>query len=197
MLSRRHIVAALAAPLIGCGTVTSSDPVIEVTAAPQSTTGVLRFGKLLFPCSLGRSGIKSPKKEGDGATPAGHYPLREVRYRPDRLPSAPKTALPVIAMNPADGWCDDPLDPNYNKPVQLPYPHSAEVMWRDDHLYDLLAVIGYNDSPPVPGNGSAIFLHVMRPDGGPTSGCVALARDHLISVLVQCRPETSIRIRAA
>jgi L,D-peptidoglycan transpeptidase YkuD (ErfK/YbiS/YcfS/YnhG family) len=182
-------------PLLGCA-VPGTFSAIEASAVPGAASGRLRFGRLSFPCALGRSGIRSPKAEGDGATPAGLFPLREVRYRPDRLPAAPQTALPVIASRPLDGWCDDPADANYNRPVQLPYPHSAERMWRDDQLYDVLAVIGYNDAPPVPGAGSAIFLHVMRPDRGPTSGCIALARDHLLAVLAHCAPGTAIRIDA-
>ncbi len=196
MLSRRQVTAALAIPLIGCTALVATAPVIVVSAASGSISGLLRFGTLSFPCALGRSGIRNPKREGDGATPAGQFPLREVRYRPDHLPGPPQSALPVVASKPTDGWCDDPADPNYNRLVQLPYPHSAERMWRDDQLYDVLAVIGYNDAPPVPGAGSAIFLHVMRPDGGPTSGCIALARDHLLAVLARAKPGTLVRISA-
>lgn len=196
-ISRRLAISVLAAPLVGCGTHLTSGTQIEVFATPGATTGMLHLGALSFPCTLGRSGIRSSKQEGDGATPAGQYPLREVRYRPDRLAVQPRTALPVIATRPTDGWCDDPADANYNKLVQLPYPHSAERMWRDDQLYDVLTVIGYNDSPRRPGAGSAIFLHIMRPDGGPTSGCVALAREHVLAVLARCGPGTSIRIATA
>jgi len=181
-------------PLASPGAFAASTDTIEVTAPSGAITGTLRFGTLSFPCALGRSGISSSKHEGDGATPAGTYPLREVRYRPDRLPNRPQTGLPVIATRPTDGWCDDPADANYNRLVQLPYPHSAEHLWRDDGLYDVLAVIGYNDTPPVAGAGSAIFLHVMRPNGGPTSGCVSLAREHLLAVLAQCGPGTAIRM---
>jgi L,D-peptidoglycan transpeptidase YkuD (ErfK/YbiS/YcfS/YnhG family) len=58
-------------------------------------------------------------------------------------------------------------------------------MWRDDHLYDLVAVLGYNDDPVVPGKGSAIFLHIAKPDYSPTQGCVALANDDLLAALEQ------------
>ena len=64
-----------------------------------------------------------------------------------------------------DGWCDAPDDPNYNRLVSLPYPASAEHLWRDDNVYDLIAVLGYNDDPVVPGKGSAIFLHIARSVG--------------------------------
>ena len=74
----------------------------------------------------------------------------------------PSRRLPLRAIRKDDGWCDAPDDPNYNRLVKLPYPASAETMWREDHLYDLVAVLGYNDDPVVPGKGSAIFLHLAR-----------------------------------
>ena len=99
-----------------------------------------------------------------------------------------------------NGWCDAPDDPSYNRLVQLPYRASAEKMWREDHLYDVLAVIGYNDAPAVPGMGSAIFLHVAREgeDGKlmPTVGCVSLKLADLLQVLAACTPSTAIRMRA-
>lgn len=157
--------------------------------------GVLRIGDRRYRCALGRGGIRRDKREGDGATPAGTWPLRAVLYRPDRL-TAPPTSLSVSPIHREDGWCDAPDDPNYNRPVSLPYPASAERMWRDDGLYDLLAVIGYNDDPPVPGSGSAIFLHVARPDYGPTEGCVALALSDLMDVLARCEAGSRIAISA-
>lgn len=138
-------------------------------------------------CALGRGGGRADKREGDGATPVGCFPLREVFYRPDRG-SAPATALPVKALDPNAGWCDDPAQPEYNRPVRLPFAGSHEHLWRDDALYDIVAVLGYNDDPVVPDRGSAIFLHVARGDFAPTEGCVALARDDLLRILADCRP---------
>ena len=203
-ISRRAVLGAASVgasfALSGCaGFMTSPANLIDVSAPPGEIEGTLRFGALEYPCMLGRSGIVASKHEGDGGTPAGVFPLREVRYRPDRL-SAPTTRLAVYATRQSDGWCDDPNDPAYNRLVALPYGASAENMWRDDGLYDALAVIGYNDSPPVAGLGSAIFLHVARELGGgklgPTVGCVSLKKDDLLSVLTKCTPATTIRIRA-
>jgi L,D-peptidoglycan transpeptidase YkuD (ErfK/YbiS/YcfS/YnhG family) len=141
-------------------------------------------GTRTWRCAIGRGGVKpeSEKREGDGATPTGVFPLRRVLYRPDRL-ARPKTELPVRPLAPDDGWCDDPADPNYNRPVKLPYAASHECLWRDDGIYDVIVVLGHNDDPPVPDMGSAIFLHVARPDYGPTQGCVALALPDLLEVL--------------
>lgn len=148
-------------------------------------------------CALGRSGITTGKREGDGATPAGRFPLREVFYRPDRLRPPPGCRLPVVAIDPGLGWCDDPADAAYNRPVRLPFAPSHEQLWRDDGLYDLLAVLGYNDDPVIPGRGSAIFLHVARPDFAPTEGCVALALADLIALLDRCRPGDVLSIASA
>jgi L,D-peptidoglycan transpeptidase YkuD (ErfK/YbiS/YcfS/YnhG family) len=134
------------------------------------------------------------KREGDGASPAGVWPIRRVLYRPDRG-SAPTTALPVAAISEDDGWCDAPEDPAYNRPVKLPYPASAERMWRDDHLYDLVVILGHNDDPPVAGLGSAIFLHLAKPDYAPTHGCVAVARADLEAFLGAAQAGDAVEIR--
>jgi L,D-peptidoglycan transpeptidase YkuD (ErfK/YbiS/YcfS/YnhG family) len=136
-------------------------------------------------CALGRSGIAGDKREGDGATPIGRFPLRRVLYRADRL-SLPPTALPTAATEPGDGWCDDPTSPDYNRQVRLPITASHEHLWRLDEIYDIVVVLGHNDDPPVAGAGSAIFLHVARPDFAPTQGCVAVACADLLQLLADC-----------
>lgn len=148
-------------------------------------------------CAFGPGGViaAADKREGDGRSPLGVWPIRRVLYRPDRGP-APTTALPVAAMQPSDGWCDEPGDPAYNRPVRLPYPASAEAMWREDHLYDIVVVLGHNDGPPVPGLGSAIFLHLAWPDYRATQGCVALARNDLEELLASAAPGDALEIRA-
>ncbi len=149
-------------------------------------------------CALGRGGVTAAgdKREGDGATPLGTWPMRRVLYRPDRG-GAPRTALPVEAIGPDDGWCDDPRDPAYNRPVRLPCGAGHERLWRLDGLYDLVCVLAHNDDPPVAGLGSAIFLHCARGDYGPTEGCVALARADLEAVLALAQPGSALRILPA
>jgi L,D-peptidoglycan transpeptidase YkuD (ErfK/YbiS/YcfS/YnhG family) len=146
-------------------------------------------------CALGRGGIGLKKTEGDGQTPVGCFALREIFYRADRVPT-PQSALSARAIAPQDGWCDDPSHPDYNQHVLLPHPARHERLWRDDALYDLLVVLGYNDAPVVPGAGSAIFLHVARPDFAPTEGCVALAPDVLTDLLAACGPGDRLCINA-
>lgn len=156
--------------------------------------GHLGFGSARWRCALGRGGIVAEKREGDGGTPAGTFALRRLLYRPDRV-AAPETRLPVRALTPTDGWCDDPGDPAYNRPVTLPFAASHETMWREDNIYDVVVVLGHNDDPPVAGRGSAIFLHVARPDYRPTEGCVALALDDLLAALAGCGPETRLTVQ--
>ncbi|MGE5500786.1 MAG: L,D-transpeptidase family protein [Ignavibacteriales bacterium] len=147
-------------------------------------------------CALGPAGVSAAadKREGDGATPLGVWPMRRVLYRPDRGP-APQTALPVAPIDPKDGWCDDPRDPNYNRPVALPYPASCETMWREDELYDVVVILAHNDDPPFPGMGSAIFLHCAKPGYPPTQGCVALAKADLLELLAVAKPGDALEVR--
>jgi len=146
-------------------------------------------------CALGPAGVvaAAEKREGDGKSPLGLWPLLRVLFRPDRG-GAPETRLPLQALRPDDGWCDDPADVNYNRPVTLPYPASAEALWREDHVYDLIVVLGHNDAPVVPGAGSAIFLHLARGDYAPTQGCIALARDDLVALLDLASPGDALAI---
>jgi L,D-peptidoglycan transpeptidase YkuD (ErfK/YbiS/YcfS/YnhG family) len=139
-------------------------------------------------CAVGRGGIRPDKREGDGATPAGTWPLRRVLYRADRREGPPATALPTDAIAVDDGWCDDPDDPAYNRQVRRPYAARHERLWRSDRLYDLLVVLGYNDAPVRAGRGSAIFLHVARADFSATEGCVALPLADLEDLVRACVP---------
>ena len=146
--------------------------------------GVLDIGGQYVRCAFGATGLRPSalKREGDGATPIGRWPMRRLLYRPDRGRSPP-CRIPVFAIRPDDGWCDAASDPNYNRDVRLPYAASAEALWRQDHLYDLLVVLGHNDNPAMLGAGSAIFLHLAAPDFAPTRGCVAVDRPDMESLL--------------
>ena len=143
--------------------------------------------------AIGPGGIAVKGGEGDGVTPKGVWPVREILYRADRLP-APRTVLPLRAIQKNDGWCDAPDDPNYNRLVTLPYAASHEELWRDDHLYDLVAVLGVNDDPVVTGKGSAIFLHLARDGYAATHGCVALTYDDALAAIEQLRPGDQVVI---
>ncbi|WP_428378083.1 L,D-transpeptidase family protein [Lichenicoccus sp.] len=137
--------------------------------------GALSFGPRRVPCVLGAGGISLHKQEGDETTPAGLHRLRRVLYRADRLGAPPDCSLPREPIAPGDGWCDDVTHRDYNRPVRLPHDGRHERLWRNDGLYDLMAVLAYNDDPPQRGLGSAIFLHVAQADEAPTAGCVAVS----------------------
>lgn len=153
----------------------------------------LWWGESLLPCTWGRGGIRENKKEGDGATPIGTFPFRKVFYRADRL-ETPKTCLPLNLLTPQDGWCDDVADPAYNTHVQKPYKGRHEDLWRTDHLYDIIIVVGYNDAPVIKGKGSAIFVHLRRPESTPTDGCVALDLPDLLKILTEATSKSCLVI---
>ena len=144
--------------------------------------GRLVLGGAVFRAALGRAGARRDKQEGDRATPVGALPLRRVLYRADRG-RAPECAVPVEPIAPTDGWCDDPNERDYNRMIRLPHDGHYEELWRADAVYDVIAVLGWNDAPVQRGRGSAIFLHVARPDYAPTDGCIALAQNDLRQVL--------------
>jgi L,D-peptidoglycan transpeptidase YkuD (ErfK/YbiS/YcfS/YnhG family) len=168
---------------------------MKVMVRPDGCKGLVLAGDLRLACAIGRGGAVRDKREGDGATPVGRYPIRRLVYRPDRImPPAGGWRLPASEIAEADGWCDDPADPAYNRPVTLPYPASTECMWREDRLYDMVVILGHNDDPPVPGRGSAIFMHVAKPDYAPTEGCVALDPEDLRRLLALIGPGDEIEI---
>ena len=145
-------------------------------------------------CALGKGGVRVDKEEGDGATPAGLLPLRRIFYRADRV-KPPMCALPVEPIAPTDGWCDDPVHRDYNRFVHLPHDAHHEELWRRDEVYDVIAVLGWNDAPVERRRGSAIFLHIARPDYAPTEGCVALALPDLSRLLAE--GVTALRVLSA
>jgi L,D-peptidoglycan transpeptidase YkuD (ErfK/YbiS/YcfS/YnhG family) len=187
ILSRRTILTALIALPLPVSAMAYADLVYE--------NRMLSWPGGSARAACGSGGVRADKREGDHASPAGAFPLLRAFYRPDRL-SAPPTGMPLAALKPSDGWVDAPGDPAYNTLATLPYPASAEVLWRDDGLYDLFVVIGYNTNPVMPGKGSAIFLHVARPDFSGTEGCIAVARDVLAPLLGLLGPGSTITIKA-
>jgi L,D-peptidoglycan transpeptidase YkuD (ErfK/YbiS/YcfS/YnhG family) len=161
----------------------------------KATRGILICGGMRLSCMLGRGGRQVRKREGDGATPVGTWAVRHVAYRSDRV-ARPTMRYPIRPIGVHDGWCDAPADRNYNRSVRHPYPASAERMWRDDGLYDIVVILGYNDHPRRRGCGSAIFMHLARPDRKPTEGCIALSQRDLRLVLQWMRRGARVRVVA-
>lgn len=142
----------------------------------------LRFGDIDIACEIGRGGAcpATNKREGDGCTPIGRWPLRGLLLRRGSADPC-DLRLPWRFIRPGDGWSDDPADPAYNRPVRLPRRFSAESLIREDGAYDMVIVLAHNDAPPVPGQGSAIFFHLS--EGRPTAGCVAVERADMLRLL--------------
>ena len=174
---------------------------VEVTPASSYPAATIAFAGESYAGVVGRNGVSDDKREGDGTTPAGCFRILKVYYRPDRL-AAPTTVLPTQALEPDDVWIDDPEHPRYNQPAKasdIGPDVSHEVMWRDDHRYDIVLDLDYNRSPVVPRRGSAIFLHVAydqsNPASTPTAGCVALAQANLLEILARARADTEVCVR--
>jgi L,D-peptidoglycan transpeptidase YkuD (ErfK/YbiS/YcfS/YnhG family) len=170
-------------------------PVIRVRTRPVGrTSGVLLAGHLAIPVVLGRSGIRANKREGDGGTPLGRFHLRRLWWRADRM-RRPATRLPTRPLTTDVAWCEDPADRRYNRPFRRSANEPGDRLWRDDRLYDLIIELDHNTRPRIVGRGSAVFVHVARPNRGPTAGCVALDARALYRLLSRLGPQTGIDIR--
>jgi L,D-peptidoglycan transpeptidase YkuD (ErfK/YbiS/YcfS/YnhG family) len=155
--------------------------------------GMLLAGRHAIPVVLGRAGIRANKREGDGATPRGRFRLTRLWWRADRL-ARPGTGLPVRRIDRAVAWCENPADRRYNRPFRRSANEPGDRLWRTDRLYDLVIEISHNARPRVAGRGSAVFVHVARPDRSGTAGCVALAARDLRRLLGRLGPHTRIDI---
>nr|WP_272213578.1 L,D-transpeptidase family protein [Marinicella sp. W31]MDC2879536.1 hypothetical protein [Marinicella sp. W31] len=165
---------------------------IVVRRAPGSRhRALLRCGPLCFPAAIGRSGISAMKREGDGATPLAMMKVTGGLAR-RRIPILPETPLRLRRIGPNDGWCDAPSDPNYNRPVRLPYAPSHEKLTRDDGIYDIIIILDWNMRCRAREKGSAVFFHLARPGFLPTAGCVAIAPSAMRVLLPHLRRGTRL-----
>ncbi|WP_099827811.1 L,D-transpeptidase family protein [Oceaniglobus indicus] len=149
----------------------------------------LRFGGRIYPCTVGRGGVRRDKREGDGATPRGVHRVVGMLWRPDRMARPADWAQPIRV---GDLWSDDPADPAYNRMVRAPHRFSHERLRRADPVYDLVLLTDWNWPDGVAGRGSAIFIHRWRRPGYPTEGCVGLRADHLRAIASRIRPGTRL-----
>lgn len=168
--------------------------VLTIRPAPLTrASGILTMDGIALPVAIGRNGVTSRKREGDGCTPRGHLKMLYGFYRADRGPR-PQGPLPFYPLRPQMGWCDVPSHGCYNRKVTLPFAASHERLWRRDHLYDIIVVLDWNVSTRAAWRGSAIFIHLKRDDGGATEGCVALTRRDMLRLLSISGPETYLRL---
>ena len=162
-------------------------------AAGNRRRGWLIMEGLIIPVALGRGGILANKREGDGGTPRGLFRPRRLWWRADRH-RRPQTRLPVRPIGPEDAWCEDLADRRYNRPFRLGGDQPGDRLARSDHLYDFIIEIDHNTRPRIAGRGSAVFLHLARPNFGPTAGCVAMTRSAMLRLLQSIGPRTRIII---
>ncbi len=132
---------------------------------------------------IGRGGFAASgdKREGDGKTPTGVYPLGFAFGYGQTL----DTRLRYVQLTDDDVWIDDPAASDYNRMVKLQETTAAsfERMLRDDGLYRYGLVVEYNMNPVVKNLGSAIFFHVRQGECVPTVGCIALSETDLLTLL--------------
>jgi len=171
------------------------DNVLIVQAdSGESALAWANLGSRRWRCVVGAGGVREDKVEGDAATPAGVFPLRHIFFRNDRVVLPRPLALPARPIADHDGWCDDPRSPAYNRLVRVPNEWSHEKMWREDGLYDIVVVVGYNDDPPEGEWGSAIFLHIAGEGYAATRGCIAFARHDMLELLTLLTPDTRLHV---
>jgi L,D-peptidoglycan transpeptidase YkuD (ErfK/YbiS/YcfS/YnhG family) len=162
-------------------------------AASDPRRGWLTADGWAVPVALGRGGILANKREGDGGTPKGTFHPLQLWWRADRHPQ-PQTHLPVRPIQTEDGWCEDPNDRRYNQPIRLVHGQAGDRLTREDHLYDFIVEIDQNFVPRIAGRGSAVFLHLARPNFSPTAGCVSMTKSAMLRLLRRLGPQTRIII---
>ena len=156
-------------------------------------SGYLKYKNLKFRCALGKNGIKKKIKEGDNVTPKGIFKITKIYYRQDKIKKI-RTSIKKIKIKKNMGWCDDPDSNFYNKQIKIPNKFSYEKLYRNDRIYDLLAVLNYNINPVVKNKGSAIFIHIAKSNYRPTAGCIALKKFDLVKLLQIIKKNTKIKI---
>jgi L,D-peptidoglycan transpeptidase YkuD (ErfK/YbiS/YcfS/YnhG family) len=156
-------------------------------------SGYLKYKNFKYRCALGKAGVNKKIKEGDGITPKGVFKITKIYYRADKI-KVIKTNIKKIKITKNMGWCDDPVSRFYNRPIKLPSKFSHEKLYRNDDLYDLVAVLNYNTNPVIKNKGSAIFMHIAKSSYKKTEGCIALKKDDLINILIQIKKNTKISV---
>ena len=162
--------------------------IVTVRTRPgDRSRGLLLVGQRAIPVVLGRAGIRANKREGDGATPRGGISAAAAV-----VASRPGAAAPHVAActpdRPRPGLVrgSAPTAATTARSGARPM-NQATGLWREDRLYDLIVEIDHNTRPRVAGRGSAVFLHVARPDRSPTAGCVAMGAGELRRLLAQLK----------
>ena len=145
-------------------------------------------------CVIGRHRLTEHKREGDSSTSIWTFHFNKIYYSSDRLGSI-EFIIDSSIINKNDVWCDDQKSHLYNQYIQFHFHENAEHLYRDDHIYDIVCILNYNTSPIIPGLGSAIFLHIAKPDLSGTEGCIAIERESLIKIATNLTADSTIEIK--
>ena len=132
------------------------------------------------------------KREGDGRSPAGIFPLDSAfGFAPRGAMSWVK--LPYLPLAGSTECVDDTASVHYNSVVDR--DHVPRVDWSSsEHMrriaqYQVGVVVGYNTRPVTTGHGSCIFLHIWNGPGSSTAGCTAFPRADVESLLAWLDPQ--------
>ncbi len=152
----------------------------------------LLFKEFKFRCCVGKKNFSKKKIEGDKKTPIGVFDLGDLYHRADRL-KRPFTKLKTIKIRKNMGWCNDIKHKKYNSLIKINKNIGHEKLFRKDYKYDFIIPIKYNYKKVIPGNGSAIFIHLTK-NYKPTAGCVALSKKDFLILIKLINKNTKIRI---
>lgn len=128
------------------------------------------------------------KKEGDGRSPAGIFSIPYAfGVNPLAISLAAGVKLPWRECTENLRGIDDPASRYYNQVLDETKVadkdwDSAEIMRREDGLYNWGAAVAHNPSHQS-GGGSCIFLHIWKGPGLGTAGCTALAENDVLTIL--------------
>ena len=148
-----------------------------------------------YTARVGWNGLRKNRREGDGTTPIGMFPIGAMMYGTEPNPGV---RFGYTRIRCGDWWVEDPAHPAYNTFQRVgcgrrpPFKVTTPDMSKDRTAYAHLAVVEFNMNPVVPGRGSGIFLHVQK--ASPTNGCISLPKRDLVRVLRWLRPEAAPQI---
>jgi L,D-peptidoglycan transpeptidase YkuD (ErfK/YbiS/YcfS/YnhG family) len=176
------------------GTSGNAELLTVIAPSPRSRTAIFQMYRRTGTCFesvagpyaayVGINGVSARHREGDLTTPIGLFGIETTMYGVNPNPGV---TYRYHQLTCGDWWDEDPRSALYNHFAHVrcgttpPFAGNSEALWMKVPAYDYFAVVNYNTSPVVPGRGSAIFLHVSK--GAPTTGCVSIAKVHLVKVL--------------
>ena len=212
MLLAAHVTAAALA--VACPSNLASElrpaprgaQLITVEAAtPKSTYATLRTWRRSGRCwraaagpyvaRVGYNGVRRNRREGDGTTPIGTFPVGRTMY--GNAPN-PGVRYRYRRLRCGDWWVEDPSSLYYNTFRHVPcgrrppFRTTSLDMSQERRAFPYLAVVEFNMHPVVPGRGSGVLLHAQT--GRPTRGCISLRRRDLVGVLRWLSPTAKPRI---